>query len=207
MKHSLSSYILGAVLILLALSLVIGFLFLNRSANPLTESQKQQALTKILGRPVVLKEKYTPQGSLSYNGKYFSLLYPAAAHVYNQADQKNASPSGLLEEFSFEIKDLPQVYFYAEAKEVPWYLASLADYSGISFRLANPDIYTEKTITVNDREGLVFEKNSLSDSEIYEKTGYFLVNGKIYSFSVQSADQRAEEDMFGKIMITLKFAD
>jgi hypothetical protein len=185
--------------------LITGFLFLNRTVSPLSEADKHKALLKLLGRQVNLSEKTTPQGNLSYNGKYYSLMYPKAAEIYNPPDMANASAAGILEWFSFNIKQLPRAYFYSEVKEAPWYLSSVSDYSGIAFRLAKPDIYSKASITAGNQDGLVFEKQSLSNSEAYEKSGFFLVKGKIYSFTVQSVDERMEKSLFDKVMSTLRF--
>ena len=57
MKLSFKRIFWLSLVAVIALLFIAVFIILNRPAKSLTESEKQQALTKILGRPVVLNEK------------------------------------------------------------------------------------------------------------------------------------------------------
>jgi hypothetical protein len=202
MKLSLKKALTLTLLCLIIVSLVSAFLLLNRTASPLSEAEKKKVLQKLSGAQAGLVQRVALKGYKTYNGKFYSFSYPAAGLKY---DPKNSQNQDILEEFSFQIKDFPKVYFYSEVKTAQWYLKTIADYSGISFRLSNPTVYTKKTISINGQSGLVFIKSNLSDSEVFEKTAYFLVNKKIYSFTCQSADEQVNEEIFNRLLASVKF--
>jgi hypothetical protein len=196
MKLSLKQIILLIFITLIAISFVAVFLILNRSTASLTDAQKQQALTKILGRPVVLKDKAIVTGDVLYKGKYYSFLYPEAATKYNSA-QTNTS----LESFKFDLSS-PRIYAVTEVVAAGNSQRLLDDNSGIRLREVQNAIYQQATVSANGKSGLSFEKN---DADGVEKTAFFLVNGKYYSFSLVGSDKSSIEDLFVKIITSLKF--
>jgi hypothetical protein len=195
MKLSLKRIILLILLALIFVSFVSSFLILNRSTTSLTDTQKQQALTKILGRPVLLKDKATVAGKVLYKGKYYSFLYPEAATKYNSS-QANTS----LESFKFDLSS-PRIYAVTEVVAAG-NNQKLDDNSGIRLREVQNAIYQQATVSADGKSGLSFEKN---DADGVEKTAFFLVNGKYYSFSLVGNDKSSIEDLFVKIIASLKF--
>jgi len=195
--------ILIIFLLLIASLILIVFNTLNHPSKSLTESQKQQALKNILGRPVVLTEKLAVTGNVLHKGKYVSFMYPKVAKEF--VAQYNGAAVELpdLESFGFDLKD-PRAHVFTAVLDGSS-LTNLTDNPSVSLRQSQSGIYHQLTVTADGQSGLAFEKYDITAG--YEKTGFFLVNGKIYSFSVQSADQQTEADLFNKIISTTKFLD
>jgi hypothetical protein len=197
MKLSLKRILLIAFLVLIAVFLVIVFIILDRPTRSLTEAEKQEALLNILGRPVQLTDKSVPTGSVIYQGKYYTFMYPKAATKYESQLQQNS----YLEGFKFDLAD-PKIYTVTEVDTAPSPRAVLSDNTGVRIRLIQNDIYREATISADNQTGLSFEKNN---ADGVEKTGFFLVNGRYYSFSFNGSDQQAIEALFQEVISTLKF--
>ena len=201
MKFSIKRVFYSIVIIFILVFLIGGFLILNRTVNPLTDEEKSRVLTRLSGGQISLTQKAKVKGLAQFKGKYYKFSYPLAGVIYNQ----DKSGSDVLENFSFDIKDFPKIYFYSEVKKAASGISNISDYSGVSFRLSNPDTYKKKAVIADNIDGFIFEKTNLQDSETYEQIAYFLVNGKIYSFSVQSVDQQAQVDLLNNILATVKF--
>lgn len=193
------------VLIVLFLIIVLAgfsvFMVLNRSTKPLSEAEKQQALTKILGRKINLTEKVAPQGELQYKGKYVSFVYPASAkQIVPMINGKVQEKSGL-DQFSFSF-DSPSIYTFIEVIQANSNVLTLTDYPSVRLRQVQSEIYNQTSIAADNQQGLSFEKH---DNSGFEKTAFFFVNGRIYSFSVMGGDLKAVEALFNKIILSVKF--
>ena len=201
MKLSLSNIIFGTFLVLLVLGFIIAFFVLNRSASSLTESEKQQALTNILGRPVVLKEKSVPTGDIKYQGKYISFLYPAAGEI--SIPKLNGTPilSRNLEDFYFSLGQDPRIDGTTTVAMASSVETRISDDPSVRLRQSQKDLYKQTEVTVDNQHGLSFEKN---DQGI-EKTAFFFVSNKIYTFSVSGSDQKKVTELYNKIIPSLKF--
>jgi hypothetical protein len=196
MKLSPKRIFLIVLLIFIAVFLIVVFAILNRPTRSLTEAEKQEALLNILGRPVQLTDKSVPTGSVIYQGKYYTFMYPKAATKYEPQLQQNT----YLEGFKFDLAD-PKIYTVTEVDKAPPQ-AVLSDNTGVRMRLMQNDIYREATISADNQTGLSFEKNN---ADGVEKTGFFLVNGRYYSFSFNGSDQQAIEALFQEVISTIKF--
>jgi hypothetical protein len=196
MKLSPKRIFLIVLLIFITVFLIVIFAILNRPTRSLTEAEKQEALLNILGRPVQLMDKSVPTGSVIYQGKYYTFMYPKAATKYEPQLQQNT----YLEGFKFDLAD-PKIYTVTEVDKAPLQ-AVLSDNTGVRMRLMENDIYKEATISADNQTGLSFEKNN---ADGVEKTGFFLVNGRYYSFSFNGSDQQAIEALFQEVISTLKF--
>src|ERR1035437_5692027 len=106
------------LLIVIALIVLISFFILNRSTATLSEKEKEQALSKILDRPVNLREKYIPSGDVTYKGKYMTFRYPASAVKYVQMINGKPIKSLDLEDFSFDM-DNPKIYIVTVVLSAP----------------------------------------------------------------------------------------
>ena len=196
MKFSLKRIILLILSVIIVTLFVTVFLILNRSTAGLTDTQKQQALTKILGRPVLLKDKAIVAGDVLYKGKYYSFLYPEAATKYNSAQVDTS-----LESFKFDLSS-PRIYAVTEVVAAESNQRVLDDNSSIRLREVQNTIYHQATVRADGESGVSFERN---DADGAEKTAFFLVNGKYYSFSLVGNDKQSIEDLFVKIIASLKF--
>jgi len=177
------------------------FMVLNRSTKPLTETEKEQALTNILGRKINLTEKVATQGYLQFKGTYVSFVYPASAKIIVSIVNGKVQEKSGLDQFSFSF-DSPSIYAFTEVVKANSNELTLTDYPGIRLRQAEAETYKQASITADNQQGLSFEKH---DNSGFEKTAFFFVNGKIYSFSVMGGDLKAVEALFNKIILSVKF--
>jgi len=189
--------------IFIVLGVVFAFFILNRPAKELTQAEKEKVLTQIVGRKLNLTGNDIPTGDITYKGKYSSFIYPAAGKIYHQiVNGKEAKDGGALDYFSFDLND-PSVNVVTEVISAPASAISVSDYPAVSLRKTQHNAYKEVVIQTNTGVGGIgFNKQ---DETGFEKTGFFLINGKIYSFSVKSADEKLLNEVFGKLISSLKF--
>ena len=185
--------------IVIVLTVAIVFFILNRSTATLTQKEKEQALSKILDRPVNLTEKYIPTGDVTYKGKYMTFSYPASAVKYVQMINGKPIKSLDLEDFSFDM-DNPKIYIVTVVLSAPA-ASSVSDNSGVRMRQSDA-FYKQTKIFADGQNGLAFEK--MADNN-FEKTGFFLVRGRFYSFAIQSPDPKAVGNLFNRLILSLKF--
>jgi hypothetical protein len=195
--------ILFVASIAIVLLSITAYFILNSPARELTSKEKEKALTQIVGRKLNLTGKDIPTGNLLHKGKYASFSYPAAAKIYRQMlNGKEAENTGALESFMFDLES-PKVYVVTEVIKAPSTTVNLSDYPSVSLRQTQKDQYSQVIVQVSDgTSGLGFNKTGDTG---FEKTMFFLVKGKIYSFSITSVDRQVEEGIAGKILSTLKF--
>lgn len=193
--------ILFLVLIVITIiAFVSVYIFLNRSSKIMSEAEKETAIAKILGR----KPNFTddaPKGNVEFKGKYISFMYPATAAIRKQLlNGREVSYTGL-EQLIFKI-ERPKLTLYMEVIEAPQNVENLNDYPSVKLRQIQPNIYDQKDIFVGNTKGLSFKKQSTTG---FEKTGFFFLNDKIYSFSIQGPDFKAAEELFNKIIASVRF--
>jgi len=176
------------------------FVFLNFSPKPLSQNQKEQALTKILGRKPNLTDN-TLKGNVMFKGKYVSFYYPAAAKIYiTKLNGQVVNPTDL-ESLIFDLSS-PKIAFFMEVVPVPITVQILNDYPGVKLRQIESNIYKQSQITAGGLNGLLFEKISNTGNEV---TAFFYKNGKVYSFSSQGGDIKEVESLSENIIVTVKF--
>jgi hypothetical protein len=204
MKLSLKRIFLLLFLMAVAAFFISSFAVLNRPSKSLTKTEEQQALENILGREVNTEVTPVPLGDTLHQGKYVSFLYPKAAKQFIALDNGQPVKFNDLEHFSFDISD-SNLHFFSQVLVYPS-IQSVSDYSGVRLRQSEPDTYTQSLVTSSDKQnGLAFANY---DSQAgYQMTGFFLVNGKIYTFSIQGPDQQAVKNLFEEIIPTVKFLD
>lgn len=167
----------------------------------MSEVEKEAAIAKILGRKPNLMGKNVPIGDVEFKGKYISFMYPAAATERKQLlNGEELSYTGL-ELFIFVLEN-PKLTANVEVINAPQNIISINDYPGVKLRQIQSNIYNQTDVFVGNARGLAFDKQTNSG---YEKTGFFFLNNKIYSFSVQSPDSKAAEELFSKVIASLKF--
>ena len=193
------------VFIILILIIILAgfsvFVVLNRSTKPLSEAEKQQALTKLLGRKINLTEKVAPQGDTQYKGPYTSFTYPASAKIITPIINGKIQEKPGLDQFSFSF-DSPSIYAFIAVLKANANVLTLTDDPSVRLRQAQPEIYKQTSITTDKQQGLSFEKH---DNSGFEKTAFFFVNGRIYSFSVMGGNLKSVEALFNKIVLSVKF--
>ena len=165
------------ILALISLLVTINFVF-NPSQKKLTDSEREKALLKILGRKPNLTDSQ-PKGNTEYKGKLVSFTYPAKAKIYTYKDPNMAKNTSVLETFSFDI-DRPHLVFNLSVMANAASLKDVNDISGVKLRQINGSGYKQSDGKLGENKGLVFEK---SGSQA-EKSGFFLINDKIYAIAV-----------------------
>ena len=201
MKLSFKRMFWFSFLAVIALLFLAAFIILNRPAKSLTESEKQQALTKILGRQVVLNEKKVLVGDILYKGKYISFLYPAAAEI--NTPQINGIPieSKNLEDFYFSVGENSRIYATITVSQASPVEAGITDDPGVRLRQSQKDTYKQTEVIADGQHGLSFE----TGDQVIEKIAFFFINNRIYTFSVSGSDRKNTIDLYNKILLSVKF--
>lgn len=195
--------ILLVVSVGVVLSAVAIFFILTAPARELTPQEKAKALAQIAGRKLNLNDTNAPLGDSRHKGIYVSFFYPAAAKIYHQmVNGKEVSDQGALEYFAFDLEN-PRANVVTEVISAPSSVISLSDYPAVRLRQDESSVYSQSQIKALDgTTGLSFDTTNDSG---FEKTGFFLTGGKIYSFSVTSVDQQTATQLFNKMIQTLVF--
>jgi hypothetical protein len=179
---------------------VILLIFLISKPRPLSEAEKEKALTTILGRTPRLINSNTVQGEVEYKGKYASFLYPASAKVYKVTVNGKEVNTGALEYFDYDLQS-PRINVATEVLQAPEVVKSLDDFPAVRLR-EQDSTYHRSQITADNNQGFSFER--IVDFS-FEKTGFFLVNGRIYTFSATGGDEKSITSLFEKMIGSLKF--
>jgi hypothetical protein len=200
MKLTLKRIILFACLILIVVLCVVAFLILNRPSRALTKAEEEQALENMLGRKVNTVVTPVAQGNTLYQGKYVSFMYPKAGKIFVEMGNGKPVEQNDLGDFSFDMAD-SNSHFFSEV--LAFSGETFNDSPGVRLRQSQPAIYTQSTITASGQNGLAFF--SFDSDNGYEMIGFFLVNGRIFTFGVQGPDQQAVKQLFNQIIPTVKF--
>jgi hypothetical protein len=199
MKFSLSRMLLLTGIFLLAVVSLVVFVVLNHSAKSLTEAEKAAALVNILGRkPVLTNNEAT--GNAQYEGKYASFSYPAKAVVYAYKDPNIVKNSSELEMFSFDINN-PRLVFNYSVGENSGGIKSAGESSGAIFRQNKVNGYIQSEVLIGGTKGLVFAKQGAQS----EKTGFWLINNRLYTLSVTGSDYEEVVKLFDAVTGSLGF--
>ncbi|MCL6096333.1 MAG: hypothetical protein M1444_01440 [Patescibacteria group bacterium] len=176
------------------------FYFLNKPLKEMSRVQKEAAIAKILGRKPNLTDN-TKTGVTQYRGKHVSFTYPASGVIYTQKLNGVPIEQTSLEYFSFDLSD-PKLIFSMEVIQAAGSVTSLEDYPSVKLRQLQSNIYKQSSTDASGQMGLAFEKTGSSN---LEKTGFFFLNGRVYSFSVQGNDLKAIQNLYNKIILSVKF--
>lgn len=167
--------------ILIGVLLTLFFIF-ESSQKKLSDSEKEKALTKILGRKPNLSDNEAA-GEVEYKGKNAAFKYPAKAKIYTYKDPNMAKNTSVLETFSFDIEK-PRLVFNFSVMENAASLKDVTDISGVNLRQNKSFGYTESEGKIGENKGLVFAKSGSQS----EKSGFFIINNKIYEVSVTGSN-------------------
>ncbi len=195
----MKKFIVLGLIILVVIGIIFLFNILNSSSKSLSQAEKETAIAKILGRKPNLTDD-APKGDAQYKGKYTSFKYPAKAKIYTYRDPNTAKNTSIIESFSFDI-DNPRLILNFSVMENASDLKDIKDISGVKFREDKSTGYQESEIIIKDQKGLIFSKNA----GLAEKTGFFFVNNKIYSFAVTGSSYKEVYSLFDNIIRSLVF--
>lgn len=187
-------------IIILVVFITIAFVILTSRPKAMSEAEKEKALNA-LGLNQRLTNSNTKKGDIEHKGKYTSFLYPASATVYNfMLNGKKVEDKGALEYFAFDMQS-PRVIVTTEVIQAPSVVTSVVDYPSVRLRQQDTS-YKQSGISADGTAGLSFEK---TDNSGFEKTGFFFVKNRIYTFSVSSSDKKTALNVFQKMIGSLKF--
>lgn len=193
--------VIALLLVVVLIVTLLVFYILNKPSKEMSEAEKQAAIAKILGRKPNLTTKNIPTGDIEFKGKYITFMYPAAGIERKQLLNGQVIPYTGLELFIF-VLDSPKLTASAEVIESPKNVANINDYPNVRSRQVQANIYNQSDLFAGNIKGLAFSKQ---DQTGFEKTGFFLLSNKVYSFSVTGADSKAAGELFNKIINSLKF--
>ncbi|HSW96475.1 MAG TPA: hypothetical protein VLF89_01480 [Candidatus Saccharimonadales bacterium] len=175
---------------------VAGIIFFVSPKNiTITATEKNAAFTKLLGREPILTEKVRSNAFVQYSDQYLRFMYPAAAKKYPSEEIDNTT---VLENFQFQETDGPRYHFVTQVDRVETQdVASLRydDVSGVRLRRLQNNIYTESSLSSPVGTWVVFVKKN----DMFEKTGFLVVNGKLYTFSITGSDPIVEKIFDGVV--------
>ncbi len=195
----MKKFIVLGLIILVVIGIIFLFNILNSSSKSLSQAEKETAIAKILGRKPNLTDD-APKGDTQYKGKYVSFMYPTKAKTYTYIDTNFAQNESLLETFSFDIYN-PRLIFNFSIVENTANLRDVSEISGVKLRQDKTRGYKQVELTIDGHKGLVFEK----DGNQPEKTGFFIVNNKVYSFSVTGNSFKDVVGLFDNLVKTTIF--
>lgn len=196
----------GLFFLLFSIGIIVFFAWikLNQEVQPLTKEQKKQALEQMLGRSVK-GEKVIPTGEKIYEGKFLSLSYPAYAKAYDRDNPNITKNTKLLEYLRLDSEE-PKFKFVVMVQGADSD-AVLEEFSGVKVRRQDK-LYQETSIVIDSREGTLFIKTKDGvdpASGGAERSSFFLINGKSYSFSITGVDASELEKVYEEIMKSVKF--
>lgn len=183
----MSKKVLLFILFCIISSLFFIWINLNWEAPALDGKQKEKAIENILGRSM-REEKNISQGEKAYQGKFFSLSYPAYAQVY---DSENANV------FRIDSDD-PKFRLVVLVEDTQG--AVLDELSGVRIRRQNR-LYKEQSLTIDNNAGVLFIKTQ----DGVERSSFFLIQGRSYSLSITGVDASELKEIYAKIMDSVKF--
>jgi hypothetical protein len=141
-----------------------------------------------------------PNGNVWYRGEYASFMYPAKAKIYTFIQPNFKNTTTYLDSFSFDINNPRLILNFAVTKTA---ITAVGDLPDVRFRQEKDQGYTQSELDVSGQKGLAFTKR---EEQQVEKTGFFVVNNKIYSISVTGSSYPDAVDLFNGIIQSLIFS-
>jgi hypothetical protein len=191
------------ILLIVLIALIAGgvYYFFKPLDQRLTKQDKEQALTKLLGRKVDLSNK-GPQKDREYKDKYIKFAYSGVASIYDYQDPSFASGSGLLASFSYDLRN-PRVVFNYAAKSKPEY-HNVDDDSSYRLRTLPERGYKKSTVHLDNYDATLFTKNEFPTSE----RSLFMLKDKVaYSFVFTGSDSKYLDTVVSLFSSSFKFED
>jgi hypothetical protein len=190
--------LIACLLVLIIVGGVGFYIFSQPSGNNLSDEFKKDALTKLLGRQVKLTDD-TPQGDVEFDGEYISFRYPAKAIAYTYRETSTSSKSATLEDFSFDIKEPKLVFNYAVHQNNS-NLSTISDFPAVKLRETRLYEYEKGSFEIDNASGIYYFKKENGP----EKSGFLLLDGKIYSISITGTSANDVDNLFNSIVSSSK---
>lgn len=196
--------IFGGVLVILLLILAGGFIYTSLKPDKLTPEQREEAIGQIMGRKANLNPEIKT-GDTHFEGKYATFDYPAAAKIYEYRSTQIKNNDNMLESFSFDMQAPRRVFNYT-VEENSSSVGKIEDLPAVNFRKNPANGYKQENIKVGNNTGFAFVKDG-SGEFMAEKSGFFLVNGNIYTISVTASTKADADSLFKEVLSSMKFTN
>lgn len=183
-----SFLIIVSTVFFLAGGLFVAIVIYSPKQTVFSAHDKQVALQKLLGRNPIITENIRPTGTIGYDGKYVSFLYPAAAQDYSYNDNNVKGSTFVLESKEFKESN-PLYHFIVQVIKQSDQIKIYDDVPSIHLRRTQTDKYQESPILIGQEQGVAF----ISESEGYEKDAFLLHNGLLYSFVITGGNAKIEK--------------
>jgi hypothetical protein len=164
----------------------------------LSQAQKEQKLTDLLGRKVDLSDK-KPQADKKFEGKFVSFMYPADAVIYAHREAGSTGTLGSLESFSYDLKSPKVVFNYQVFSSIK----SLDDLPSFRLRALAERAYVSENIAVKEFSGTLFKKD---EGQISERSLFVYKSDKAYIFVLTGSDPETLDGVMDFLTGTLEFA-
>ncbi|HSW97616.1 MAG TPA: hypothetical protein VLF89_07365 [Candidatus Saccharimonadales bacterium] len=185
-------FIIVCTVLVIALTVFGIIFFVSPKTTTITPKEKNAAFTKLLGREPILTEKIRRSTLVQYRGNYLSFMYPDAAKKYPSEKVDNIT---VLENFQFQETGDPRYHFVTQVETYSNAPLQYDDIAGVHLRRLQNNIYVEDSVSSPAGSWVTFVKKD----DMFEKTGFLVVNGKLYTFSITGSDP-AIEKIFDKVI-------
>lgn len=175
---------------------VFGFLILNNlhAGDNLTASQKQRALTNLLGRaPILSSVDHTIWKT--YTSSLVSFVYPSWATVYTKDNTDAKKLSDVADSFHFGLLDQHIEGIVAVTNRPSF--SQVSDEPAVTLRLHDSSYLVVSSPSATTVQ---FMKNA----DTLERSAFILKNGKIYSLIVSGGGDSDNKEIFEKIQASLQ---
>ncbi len=184
----------GIVIGIVAIVGIAGFVFLSNLHNGevITASQKQKALTNLLGRAPIL----TPTDHTSwkvYKSKVVSFLYPAWARI-DSGDNASAKKDALtVDSFHFTLLDQHMTGIVSVTRRLS--VSTVSDDPGASLRLHDPSYTPVGSVTVTTAQFI--------NTGNTERSFFVFTKGNVYALVISGGGDSDNKDIFEKVYSSL----
>jgi len=196
--ENMKKYLFLIILILFGAG---AFIYFSRPAGSnLTDNEKTQALTKLLGRKVNLTDD--KRSDATYEDKLLSFKYPGNAVIYEYRDPSVKANKSFLYTFSYDIKIPKTVFNYsAESRSE---MQTLDDDSSYRLRTLPERGYQKSAYKLGGVEGVLFKKD---DSTSSERSVFILHKNILYTFVFSGSDPETLDKVLTLLSSSAKFKD
>jgi len=183
------------ILIILLLICYVFFANLNNS-SPLSQKEKETALTKLFGRSLNFNPK--EKGDVQFRGKYMTFTYPGSSLIYTYRQPGFKNDKATLEYFSFDMQDPRLIFNYSVIQTIN--LKNVSDYPSVRIRQIDP-AFEKSDFVLDGKKGIHLTKKDNGA----EESVFILDNTKLYTIIVVGQNYSATDGLFQKIIKSSKF--
>lgn len=181
-------------LVLLCIAFAIWIILPGKSV--LSAKDEAKALKSLLGRSPHLIADSVSQSWITHKSQYVQFEYPTRAKVYTEDNKKAVQKDAALDSFSFTLLD---DHLYGVVQVIS-FEGRLSEYSAVNLRLLQNTLYTPLSSVSSSMDSVTFSKQQ----DMVEKSAFFQKQGKVVSVAITGYSGQKVDDLFQKILLTLK---